>query len=375
MKKRISALILCFAMALSICACSGEKNGQGNTQLPAGQTEVNPPTVKTLAAFDDFATVLKGDYEITDEDVATYFTAMLCGEGAGLVEVTDRDVVQKGDVVKVNYSGYHLDAKEPFEGGTAKNQIIDVSGNCAFDEATGSVSNTYIPGFSDGLVGAKIGEKVNHNVKFPSTYSEKTLAGKETRFEFTVEKIYIKKAPANTTDEYVAKYLSEQGFTTVDALVAHSKEELVASGVMNYVISKSEINVPEEYLNSRLTIYEEAMLKTSGQKDLETLAYYYFGSSVETLRASWLQSIKQQIIAEVVLAEMVKSKDLEHNQADLDEFVEEILGANSSFASEDEIYMAIGYGNTEAGKECLLNEFAIKNYLIEKYRASQAVTE
>ena len=337
MRKRILAALLAATMIVSLCACG---NGSGDTQQPGGNNApATPPTITSLASFDDFKTILKDKkYEVTDEDVVDYFVSMLCAQGAGLIEVKDRDTVQKGDVVQVDYTGYLND--KAFDGGAAKNQII-----------------------------------VKHNVTFPKNYSSSTLAGKETTFEFNVDRIYVKATPDNVTDDYVKKYMEKQGFTTVEALLTDCREQLVATAVINYTIANSKVDIPDAYLQERLAIYENAIVEISGATSIEEFVRSQYQATVSSIRPYWLSYIKTSIITEVVLAEMIKSKDVKADETKLQEYIEEVMSVNSNFTDADDIYFELGYGNIEKGKERLSNQLAITDYILEKYRASQSVTE
>ena len=372
MRKRIFAALLAATMIVSLCACG---NGSGDTQQPSGDNSpATPPSVTSLASFDDFKTILKDeDYEVTDEDVENYFVSMLCAQGAGLIEVKDRDTVQKGDVVQADYTGYLDD--EAFDNGAATNQIIDVDKNCLFGEYTGEYGTTFIDKFTDGLVGAKKKTPVKHNVTFPDNYSSSDLAGKETTFEFNVDRIYIKATPDNVDDAYVAKYMEKQGFTTVEALLTDCREQLVATAIINYTIANSKVDIPEAYLQERLTIYENAIVEISGAASIDEFVYSYYQTTVSSIRPYWLSYIKTCINTEAVLSEMVKSKDIKVDESKVKEYLDEIMSVNSSFADEEDVYFELGYANIEKGKERLSNQLAISDYVLEKYRASQSVTE
>ena len=372
MRKRILAALLAATMIVSLCACG---NGSGDTQQPGGNNApATPPTITSLASFDDFKTILKDKkYEVTDEDVVDYFVSMLCAQGAGLIEVKDRDTVQKGDVVQVDYTGYLND--KAFDGGAASNQIIDVDKNCLFGEYTGEYGTTFIDKFTDGLVGAKKKTPVKHNVTFPKNYSSSTLAGKETTFEFNVDRIYVKATPDNVTDDYVKKYMEKQGFTTVEALLTDCREQLVATAVINYTIANSKVDIPDAYLQERLAIYENAIVEISGATSIDEFVYSQYQTTVSSIRPYWLSYIKTSIITEVVLAEMIKSKDVKADETKLQEYIEEVMSVNSNFTDADDIYFELGYANIEKGKERLSNQLAITDYILEKYRASQSVTE
>ncbi|MCX8505687.1 MAG: trigger factor, partial [Alphaproteobacteria bacterium] len=68
----------------------------------------------------------------------------------------------------------------PFEGGTATDFTLELG------------SGQFVPGFEDGLVGAKINEVRNLKVKFPSDYTAENLAGQDAEFEVTVKQIKYK---------------------------------------------------------------------------------------------------------------------------------------------------------------------------------------
>ena len=70
---------------------------------------------------------------------------------------------------------------EKFEGGSTDGQGTDL--------VLGSGS--YIDGFEDGVVGHKVGETFDLNLKFPDDYKTNTeLAGKDVTFEVTLNGVY-----------------------------------------------------------------------------------------------------------------------------------------------------------------------------------------
>jgi len=91
------------------------------------------------------------------------------------VEVTAKRAAKAGDVVVIDFIG-RIDG-EAFEGGAAEGHSLELG------------SNSFIPGFEDGLVGAKAGETREVNVSFPEEYQAAHLAGKPAVFEVTVKEI------------------------------------------------------------------------------------------------------------------------------------------------------------------------------------------
>ena len=80
-----------------------------------------------------------------------------------------------GDVLNIDFVG-RING-EPFEGGAAEGHALELG------------SNSFIPGFEDGLVGTKIDETRNVSVTFPEDYQAAHLAGKLALFEVTVKNI------------------------------------------------------------------------------------------------------------------------------------------------------------------------------------------
>jgi len=112
------------------------------------------------------------------------------------------------DTVNIDYEGT-VDGV-PFEGGKAEK----------FDLKLGS--NTFIPGFEDGLVGMKAGDETDVNVTFPEDYHAKELAGKAAVFAVKVNE--VKATEVDEIDDEFAKDVSE--FETLDELKADIEKKL-----------------------------------------------------------------------------------------------------------------------------------------------------
>lgn len=370
MKKRLLAVLLCAAMTLTFGACG---NANTNDTEKDNNKEVKQPTITAIVDYSDFATVLTGDYELTDEKLKSYFTNIAYSAGIALVEVTDRTVVQEGDIVKTDYKG--LLNGEAFSGGTASDQWIDVSNNCGIDTSSGSASGSFIEGFADGLVGARVGEVKSHNVTFPSNYGNADLAGKETTFEFTVKGIYTELTPETMTDALVVEEFKETyDVSTVAEFMTLVEKELAYNLLINYVIDKSTFDIPEEYLNVRLEEYQNLFTELyCTQMDLETTLAYYYGTTLDAIKVEWANALQSQIKAELVFEAIVKDTGLQQDEAGLKEYVQTITAAaetsgNTFYTKEENIYKMLGVGNVEAGKLYYLNQDAVRDYIMENYK-------
>jgi len=133
--------------------------------------EVMPEiTMPDLAALKiDKPTLEAGDAEI-DEALNN-----IAEGNRPTVEVTDKRAAKSGDVVMIDFVG-RIDG-EAFEGGAAEGHALELG------------SNSFIPGFEDGLIGVKTGETRDVTVTFPEDYQAAHLAGKDAVFEVTVHEL------------------------------------------------------------------------------------------------------------------------------------------------------------------------------------------
>lgn len=376
MKRRLLAILLCAAMVFSISACgdSGKENTESTESTQAANVEV--PVLEKLADYSDMSVVLSGDYEITDDILDIYFSEVLSEAGVGMKMVTDRDIVQAGDVVKTDYTGYVNG--QAFENGAAKEQWIDVSNNCGIDVSTGAASGGFIEGFSDGLIGAKIGEPASGDVVFPESYNRDTtledgstinLANQPATFEFVVHEIYELVTPENITDAFVAENLSKSyEVNTVAEFMEFLEKELAYNYTINYLIENSEFEVSEEYLYARLEAYEAYFeeIYCSGM-DLETYLEQY-GYTIDQMEVEWLSQINNQIYAEMVFAAIVEKEGLTIDEAEHDTFIQSIISANGTyFPDAESIYKYTGVGSAKEGADYMKNQTAVRKYFIANY--------
>lgn len=99
-----------------------------------------------------------------------------------------------GDVLKVDFVGKIDDVA--FDGGTANDIEVEIGGS------------GFIPGFSEGLVGAKPGEQRTINVTFPDDYGAENLRGKAATFDIAVKEISRQVIPP-VDDELATKVGAE----------------------------------------------------------------------------------------------------------------------------------------------------------------------
>lgn len=375
MKKRMIALLLCMTTVFAMTGCGNGSNGsqkgtEATTESSVQETYNGPSSaqmdidlskqVTKLADYKGIDVTITGDYDVTDEQVNERTLALLNYRGVKGAEVTDRDTVQDGDLVLVDYTGYHNN--EAFDGGSATDVMIDVSNNCEATQQTG-----YIDGFSDGLIGAKVGEETSSDVKFPDEYSNNPdLAGEMTTFKFKVKGIYKALTLDDLTDAQVKKNFSDAQIETKEDLIKNvrammesqassNKSQDTVNKVQTYMLDNSEVTIPDEYLEARLAEYQ-AQYTRDNVGDTQTLEEYLQANNttLADMQKTWKTNLEKQIKLEFIFDRIAELEGLEIDQDKYEQFIDYIISSgNSELSTEDAIYDYYGNGNKEDGKKNL----------------------
>ncbi len=224
---------------------------------------------KSLQDLDVDKLVTLGDYKgitlslaktaVSDEDVENNLNTTY-QQNPRMVEVKDR-AVENGDTVNIDFVGKYADTKEAFEGGT--------SGEGGYDLVIGSGS--FIEGFEDGLVGAKIGETRDLNLKFPDDYGAAELAGKDVIFTVTVNKITV--ADKEPSDDWV-KELGLEDVENMDQFRAHLRAELEADADAHYSEELKNLAVETVSENAKIDEIPQELINRYYIQIVESLRNY-----------------------------------------------------------------------------------------------------
>ena len=118
-----------------------------------------------------------------------------------------KGAAKDGDQVVIDFVG-KVDG-EAFDGGTAEDYPLVLG------------SNSFIPGFEEGLLKVKAGDEKDVTVTFPAEYQAEHLAGKEAIFSCTVKEVRGPK-DAELNDDFAKKF----GADDMDALKTRITESL-----------------------------------------------------------------------------------------------------------------------------------------------------
>ena len=285
---------------------------------------VNEPKVdidfETLGQYKELD-IKKESVKVGKKDVDEYIERVL-KQHAELVVVEDK-ALELGNTAVFDFDG-SVDGVH-FEGGKAENYSLEIG------------SGRFIHGFEDQMVGMKIGETKNINVKFPEDYQAENLKGKDAVFEVKLHEIKQRQIP-ELTDEFVKDELEIKEVSTVKEykdfvkdVIKKDKEEAAENKFTDDCVTKAVENatleVPEGMVNTEVDhqikgierqakmygMSVDVLLKYSG---IESLDVYK-----QTIRPSALTAVKQRL----VLDEIAKVEKLKVNKTDYEEEIKEVI--------------------------------------------------
>ena len=289
----------------------------------------------------------KSDVSVMAADVKKELERM-AEKNSRLVTVEDRAVKNK-DIAVIDFEGF-VDGVA-FEGGKAEKHELEIG------------SKTFIPGFEDQVIGMKINEEKDINVKFPEEYFSKDLAGKDATFKVKLHEIKVKELPA--IDDEFAKDVSE--FDTLKELKASIKEKLVEEkkNQAKYQLEESAIKAVSD--NTTIDI-PSGMIETEIDNILKEidgrLAYQglnleqylkMLNKSEDDMRKEYESQAAESVKTRLVLEAIVKAEKIEATDAEIEEKIKE---------------MAANYGKKE---EELLNNENLKDYLKNNITTEKAI--
>lgn len=277
MKKRVLLLTLLLSLVLAASAC-GTKGKESSNDDAKVETTDNAQTNELLSVeTGDKGEVELGDYkgitveyaentdkaEVTDDEVESQVTALL-EQNKTSKEVKDR-AVKKGDVVNIDYKGTKDGVA--FDGGTAEGYDLTIG------------SNSFIDGFEDGLIGAKIGETKKLNLTFPEKYNNEELAGQKVVFEVKINSIRVEKTP-ELTDEFVAE---KTEYKTVDEYKAGVKADLLSHKEWQVKLAKWNACWEAAVSNATVKSFEKQEIEDLKKEmtDYYTQMAQYYGMELE----------------------------------------------------------------------------------------------
>ncbi|MFT6430566.1 MAG: trigger factor [Halopseudomonas sp.] len=292
---------------------------------PAGAPSVEPKELdegkdfEYVATFEVYPEIILGDFaeikveriesEVRDEDLENMLDIL---RKQNTQFVLAERAAENGDQLKVDFVGKVDD--EPFQGGTASNTEIVLG------------SGRMIPGFENGLVGAKAGDSVTLKVTFPEDYQNLELAGKPAEFDVIVHSVSAPALP-ELDDEFFAKFGVEEG--GIEAFRSEVRKNMerelrqaiktkVKTQVMDGLLATNSIDVPKALVSTEIDRLREQAVQQFGGANIKP----------EQLPAELFEEqAKRRVSLGLVVADVVKQNDIKPDNDRVRAMVEELASA------------------------------------------------
>lgn len=270
--------------------------------------------------------IKKVEYNVSDEDI-NHELGHMAERNSRLVNVEDRPV-EDGDITVIDFEGFVNDVA--FEGGKGENYELTIG------------SKTFIPGFEDQIIGMKIDEERDINVKFPEEYFSEELKGKDAVFKVKLHEIKKKELPELNDD--FAKDTSE--FDTLDELKASIKEKLehenehkakyeMEDAVVKAAVETVEVEIPSGMVETEVDNMVKDMETRLSYQGVRLEQYLQMvGKSMEDFRKEHEENAKTSVKTRLTLEAIVKAENIEASEEDVNKKVEEMAAMYGKTAEE-----------------------------------------
>ncbi len=267
----------------------------------------------------------KIEYTVSDEDIE-HELGHIQEHNSRLISIDDR-AVQKGDITVIDFEGF-VDGVA-FEGGKAEGHELEIG------------SNTFIPGFEDQIIGMKIDEEKEINVKFPEEYFSKDLAGKDATFKVKLHEIKKKELPK--LDDEFAKDVSE--FDTLKELKKSIKDKLekeneqkqkyeTEDAVIKAVCENVKVDIPSGMVETEIEDMLKNLENRLSYQGIKLNQYLQImGKTVEEVKKEYEPQAMEAIKSRLMLEAVIKAEKIEATE---DEIVEKVKEMAKNYGKPDD---------------------------------------
>lgn len=319
MKRKIAKVLVAGLIGLQLIGCSNQKEENTEEVKEIYFEEINADEYVTLGEYKGLQAV-NNRQTITDEEVDSYIEYLLVMTPGEKEEITDRDVVENGDVANIDYVGKKDGVA--FDGGTAEGYDLGIG------------SGSFIPGFEEGLVGVKVGETVDLELTFPENYGAADLAGAEVVFTVTVNSI-SKEIKPEFNDDFVAG-LGIENVSTTEEYHAYLKKAMeenekayALQEVQTQLLTLATENAtvsgrPQELVDKFYQININNMTYEASSYGMDLMSYVsaMYGLDEEGFEAETVAAAEESAVQALVCLKIAKDENIVVTEEDVEAAIE-----------------------------------------------------
>lgn len=252
--------------------------------------------------------------EINESDIENVKKSYLESK-AEVVEVESGTALKVGHSAVMNFEGIKENGERP-ENMKGTEHLLEIG------------SKQFIPGFEEGMVGMKKGEKKTIDLVFPADYMAEELRNAKVTFEVELLEIKEKRYPEFTDElakEY--KYDSVEDFMnkTRESLIKQKKQEVQAKlhqDILNRLVEDNAFDVPKAMINQQV---EHLIGETKNNFKMRGMPSEYLDMYLEKWQDEMSKRAIFQIRSGLILDKLAKKYNIETTDTDFEEKIAETV--------------------------------------------------
>ena len=280
--------------------------------------------------------------------------------------VVDRTEVQEGDFVLIDFEGYV--EGQPFPGGAAKGFLLEVG------------SGTFVEGFEEQLIGAKVNEETEVNLVMPEDYPAEELAGKDVSFKVTVKEIKAKQLP-ELNDEIAkdvancesVEELRNQMRLGKERAVDDEAEKDVRRQLENLVVENAELEPPAGLVERELDRLIAVLRNDLARRGIALEDYMESaGIDMDRLRSDFRERAEWNVRRDFVLYSIAENEGIRVAEEEIETMIEGMINAESDREKAREEWWGV-VGDWLLKSKVM--DFLVENAEIRVVEKDEAATE
>lgn len=306
--------------------------------------------------------VQKEKFDVTDKTVSDTLDEIRRGR-ADTVPVLEDRPAQMGDTAVIDFKGF-IDGKE-LENGAAQGHSLELG------------SNSFIPGFEEGVVGMRPGVTATVKAQFPEGYHAAGLSGKPVEFQVTLKELKTKKLP-ELNDEF-AKSLG--AYENLDALKKAIREDFekregkrihddLKNRMMRALVDANPVHVPKSLMTEQKKALVEDFEKRMQQQGM---AHEQFEEYKSKWDSDFEQTASYMIQSSFLIDKLAADQNLRATSGDIDTKLRE-YAANTGIEMSrlNEFY---GEGDRKARLAYQITEEKVLEWLIARSKVEEVAKD
>lgn len=307
---------------------------------------IEKPEVK-LGKYKELG-IKKEEIKITDEEIEDEIKHLR----EQFIELKDKDgKIAEGDQAIIDFEGFKDGIS--FDGGKGENYPLVIG------------SNSFIPGFEEGLIGLGKGETKDLELTFPENYHSEELKGAKVVFKVTVKEIKERIYP-----EY-----NEDFFNDLD-MEGVKDEKSLREEIKNHIKSHKEAEIEDKYFEECLTkVSEDAKMDIPNEMIEEEIdrmvndfseRLKYQGMNIDTymnmlgltreqFKENFREEATKRVKYRLSIEAVVKKENIKVEEKELNDYSKEM--ADKYQMSEEDFIKEIG------GKDFLKYDLEVRKAL------------